>query len=386
MALRVSGFFAGIGGLEEGLRRAGHEAVQLCESDLVARAVLAKRFPDVTVDQDIRKLTRVATSEVWTAGFPCQDLSQAGLTKGLRGSSSGLVKEVFRLLGKSHRKPTWLVLENVPFMLKLHRGRAIRSIVGKLEEMRWRWAYRTVDSRAFGLAQRRRRVILLASRHEDPREVLFADNVDDWDLELPTKGRSYGFYWTEGNTGIGWAIDAVPTLKGGSALSIPSPPAVWMPARHLFGTPTIEDAERLQGFPGGWTKPAKTETNGQRQRWRLVGNAVSVPVARWLGSRLEAPADAVVDCDTPLQASDTWPDAAWGEKGARWQVSASEAPIDRKLVKLADALCDELRPLSHRASSGFLSRLEKSDLRTSAQFRDQLRAYAAKRKRVERLA
>ena len=40
-----------------------------------------------------------------------------------------------------------------------------------------------------------------------------------------------GFYWTEGNRGLGWAVDAVPTLKGGSTIGIPSPPAIWDPLR-----------------------------------------------------------------------------------------------------------------------------------------------------------
>src|SRR6185312_10951456 len=109
----------------------------------------------------------------------------------------------------------WLVLENVPFMLKLRKGRAMKSLTARLEEMNWRWAYRTVDSRSFGLAHRRRRVILVASRDADPRKVLFADDTVHWDESLPDKARTSGFYWTEGNTGLGWAVDAIPTLKGG---------------------------------------------------------------------------------------------------------------------------------------------------------------------------
>src|SRR6185369_5770580 len=62
------------------------------------------------------------------------------------------------------------------------------------------------------------------------------------------EGHACGFYWTEGNTGLGWAIDAVPPLKSGSALHIPSPPAIWLPETRAIVTPAIEDAERLQGF------------------------------------------------------------------------------------------------------------------------------------------
>ena len=84
-----------------------------------------------------------------------------------------------------------------------------------------------------------------------------------------------GFYWTEGLRGLGWAIDAVPTLKGGSTLGIPSPPAIWIQGQRTSPTnPDIRDAERLQGFPSDWTEVAR-ENGGRGARWKLVGNAVS---------------------------------------------------------------------------------------------------------------
>lgn len=380
--MRISGLFAGIGGLEEGMRRAGHETVQLCEFDPVARKVLEAHFPGVEIDHDVRKLTRLAQCEAVVAGFPCQDLSQAGLTKGIAGRSSGLVKEVFRLISSTRPRPAWLVLENVPFMLKLAKGRAMHALTAKLDEMNWRWAYRTVDSRSFGLAHRRRRVILVASRDCDPRRVLFADDTEDWTESLPERARAYGFYWTEGNTGLGWAVDAIPTLKGGSGLSIPSPPGIWHRAREAFGTPSIGDAERLQGFPRGWTRAAKEEENGGRQRWRLVGNAVSVPVAKWIGTRLENPGDPVCDLkEKRIEGKGSWPRAAWGNRYGRYEVELSEAPLIRAPTSLMDSLEDHPVPLSHRAANGFLERVVASDLRVNAQFVKQLKGYVREAKK-----
>jgi len=62
----------------------------------------------------------------------------------------------------------------------------------------------------------------------DPAEVVLADENP---LERPTTSiglLAHGFYWTEGLGGLGWAVDAVPTLKNGSTIGIPSPPAVFM--------------------------------------------------------------------------------------------------------------------------------------------------------------
>jgi DNA (cytosine-5)-methyltransferase 1 len=285
--LRVVGLFAGIGGIELGLGRAGHSTELLCEIDDGAVEVLRAQLPGAEVHLDVTELDSLPACDLLAAGFPCQDLSQAGRTAGIGGAQSGLVEHVFRLVDGADPRPTWLLLENVPFMLSLDRGEAMRSLVDRLEDRGWTWAYRVVDTMAFGLPQRRRRVLLLASRSEDPRPVLLNQTKK---AELPedlagTCG--YGFYWTEGQRGLGWAIDAIPTLKGGSTIGIPSPPAIWDPASAGLFTPNLIDAERLQGFPAGWTAAAATMgSRGLGRRWRLIGNAVSVPVAEWVGERI----------------------------------------------------------------------------------------------------
>ena len=68
---------------------------------------------------------------------------------------------------------------------------------------------------------------MVASRDEDPRTVLFADDAGEPGGDC-YRDDAYGFYWTEGLTGLGWAEDAVPTLKGGSAIGIPSAPGIWI--------------------------------------------------------------------------------------------------------------------------------------------------------------
>ena len=96
--MNVAGLFAGIGGLEIGLARSGHHCILLSEVLPTAREVLAERMPDVDLRGDVRELQGLPEDvEIVTAGFPCQDLSQAGLTAGLDGARSGLVGEVFRL-------------------------------------------------------------------------------------------------------------------------------------------------------------------------------------------------------------------------------------------------------------------------------------------------
>ena len=284
--MRVAGLFAGIGGFELGLSRAGHDAEVLCDVLPASRAVLSARFPGVDYREDIRELRSLPSGvDLVCAGFPCQDLSQAGRTAGLDGERSGLIGEVFRLLSR-RRVPT-VVVENVPFMLQLNGGNAMRAIVDEFERRGYRWAYRVVDSFSFGLPQRRERVFLVASRELAPETVILADDSPIMRPRTALGTLAHGFYWTEGLGGLGWAVDSVPTLKNGSTIGIPSPPAILMPDGRLI-KPGIRDVERLQGFEADWTAPAESVARAS-VRWSLVGSAVSVPVAEWLGQRLANP-------------------------------------------------------------------------------------------------
>ncbi len=367
--LNVVGLFAGVGGLELGLSRAGHRTKLLCEIEPGAKAVLRKRFPRVPIHDDITTLTDLPRgTDLVTAGFPCQDLSQAGQTRGMSGQQSSLVEHVFRLL-RMHDVP-WVLLENVSFMLQLNRGAAMRFIADQLEDLGYRWAYRVVDTRAFGLPQRRERVFLLASKVSDPATILFDGNETPHE-QLARRRTACGFYWTEGLRGLGWAVDAVPTLKGGSTIGIPSPPAIWTRERS-FVTPDLRDAERLQGFEPDWTKPAE-EVCKPGHRWKLIGNAVSVPVAEWLGGRFVArPGVRPVLAATYDQCA-SWPRAAMSADEGRLAVRISSWPVKRAVIPIAEFLRYPTKPLSTRALSGFYSRLSKSSLNRPPAFDEDIR-------------
>jgi DNA (cytosine-5)-methyltransferase 1 len=365
----VAGLFAGIGGLELGLHRAGFETKLLCEWAEPAKAVLLDRFPGVDYHDDVQDLPSLPPVDVVTAGFPCTDLSQAGRTAGIHGEQSGLVKHLFELLKDS--SPKWVVIENVRNMLALDRGHAMEYLVSEFEKLEYRWAYRLVDSRFTGVPQRRQRVILVASKTEDPRSVLFADDAGERS-DAMYRDDAYGFYWTEGNTGLGWAKDALPTLKGGSGLGIPSPPALWVrdsSAGRAILVPSITDAEELQGFPREWTTAAQQKNGRTGHRWKLVGNAVTVGVAEWVGRRLRNPGVFDETGQIPLMHGMRWPRAAWGAPGTRWEVSYGMWPEHRAYRHLLDVIDrDSLEPLSLRAASGFFGRLQKSRLRYDEEF------------------
>jgi DNA (cytosine-5)-methyltransferase 1 len=376
--MRVAGLFAGIGGIELGLHRAvrrgaksAFETTLLCEFDDAAKAVLRARFPGCPIAGDVRELKGLPKGvELVTAGFPCQDLSQAGLTRGIIGDRSGLVGEVFRLLRDCD--VPHLLIENVPFMLQLQSGAAMTVITDSLTRLGYRWAYRVLDAMAFGLPQRRQRVFLFASRELDPCRILFGSEHGDASPRVAT-GCARGFFWTEGERGLGWAVDAVPTMKGGSTIGVPSPPAIWMPDGSIV-TPDVRDAERLQGFPADWTKPCESVVRSSF-RWKQIGNAVAVPVASWVGRQLAKPSSMVCTVLERIAPGRRWPQAAALVEGEAVEVRASTWPIAAERPPLADFLEHPTRPLSARATLGFLQRLHKGSLRLEPGFVDAIETH-----------
>lgn len=363
----ITALFAGIGGLELGLSKSGHRATLLCEINPSARAVLKSRFAGVPLVNDVRdRETLLASiqpdSNLLTAGFPCTDISQAGLTLGFSGKQSGLIVDVLDLIRA--RPFDSILIENVPNWRFLHSGQYLASVLDRLEKMGYRWAYRVIDALAFGLPQRRQRVFLFATKTGDPREVLFHGSHQPVDVEYRLKQSAHGFYWTEGNRGLGWGEDCIPTLKGGSGLGIPSSPAILLPDGRII-TPDIRDAERLQGFPIGWTDIPIEDAPPihHRRRWALVGNAINVEVAKWIGKNLRDRKPYTGDAGFKCEMSTSFPQAAWFDGANRYRVELSTWPVRRERRSLAEFLKFEGKSLSHRATQGFYSRASKSSLR-----------------------
>ena len=173
--------FAGVGGFDLALERAGVKVVASVEWDKNAQNVLRKQFPNAQVFGDIQGVTgeqlRAAgfnpTDGIITGGFPCQDLSVAGKRAGLAGSRSGLFWEICRLLDETRTQT--FILENVPGLLSSNNGRDMAVVIEALVERGYRIAWRVLDAQYFGVPQRRRRVFIvgcLGNQGQSPEEIL----------------------------------------------------------------------------------------------------------------------------------------------------------------------------------------------------------------------
>jgi DNA (cytosine-5)-methyltransferase 1 len=127
--------------------------------------------------------------------------------------------------------------------------------------------------------------------------------------------------------------------------------------------PAVEESDMLQGFPRGWTAPAEEVALRKGSRWKLTGNAVTVGVSTWLGSRLRNPGEPILD-GSPVHPAGRWPTAAFGAKGKVWAVDVSMWPILEPYEHLRDVVdLDGAQPLSARGAAGFLDRANRGNLR-----------------------
>ena len=127
--MKVGSLFAGIGGFDLGLERAGFEIAWQVEIDPYCQRVLAKHWPDVPRYGDIRAIdwATVPRVDLLCGGFPCQDLSFAGKRAGIDGERSGLWSEYVRAIRAL--RPRFILVENVPGLLtNKYMGRVLGDL------------------------------------------------------------------------------------------------------------------------------------------------------------------------------------------------------------------------------------------------------------------
>jgi DNA (cytosine-5)-methyltransferase 1 len=156
-AITFGSLFAGIGGFDLGFERAGMTCKWQVEIDDHATRVLAKHWPHVHRERDIREcgshnLERV---DVICGGFPCQDISYAGLGAGLDGERSGLFFEAIRVVRQL--KPKVVVLENVAALLT----RGLDRVLGTLAAVGYDAEWHCIPAAAVGAPHIRDRVFVV---------------------------------------------------------------------------------------------------------------------------------------------------------------------------------------------------------------------------------
>jgi len=149
--------FAGIGGIDLGFERCGMQCKWQVEINDYAQKVLAKHWPKVHRERDIRECSarNLERVDIIAGGFPCQDISYAGLGAGLDGERSGLFFEAVRLVREL--QPRAVVLENVAALLT----RGLDRVLGTLAEIGYDAEWHCIPAAAVGAPHIRDRVFVI---------------------------------------------------------------------------------------------------------------------------------------------------------------------------------------------------------------------------------
>ena len=331
----------------------GWKAAWLSEIEPFPSAVLKHHYPDtpnlgdMTTLPDLIRSGEVEAPDLFCGGTPCQAFSVAGLRKSLddaRGNLSLTFCEIANAIdyvrAAEGQQPCIVFWENVPGVLNTSDnafGCFLAGLAGEelpLLPPGGKWtnagcvfgpqravAWRVLDAQYFGVAQRRRRVFVVASSRAgfDPAAVLFefdgvrrdtAPSREAGQSAAPTiAGCSNG----GGSNGPGRDVDSVESLQvkqiqwasGGGKIENDTAQALRSGAEYNYQFARIDtqvrrltpvECERLQGFPDGYTaipwrkKPASECPDGPR--YKALGNSWAVPVVRWIGERIEEHIDA----------------------------------------------------------------------------------------------
>lgn len=243
--MRFLSLFAGIGGIDLGLERAGMTCVAQVEIDPFCRRVLEKHWPDVPKFDDVRTVTRETLADVLpidliAGGFPCQDISHAGRMAGIGGERSGLWSEFHRLICEV--RPRFVLVENVAALLERGMGTVLSELAGSGFDAEWS----VLPACAMGATHMRRRVFIVAHTNGVNGRAGLGDSV----------ARSFRPLQ---------AFDDFARARAGALARLANP------------------SELYRGADG---VPCRMERN------RAIGNTVYPAAAQWIGERIMEVASA----------------------------------------------------------------------------------------------
>jgi DNA (cytosine-5)-methyltransferase 1 len=287
--------FSGVGGFDLALRNKGHEVVAACEIDQYARSVYARHFPGVTIHENACNIDpeQLPDFDGICAGFPCQAFSIAGNRLGFEESRGTLFFEIARIA--KQKRPRLLLLENVKGLLSHDGGRTFAEILATLDELGYDAEWQVLNSKYF-VPQNRERIFIIGHLRGTTRPKVFpvresGEGNNGARPEAQGEGERVSSQYSSSlmsasGSGSRQYINTIDANyhKGGSRPMIQHVHNSDSQANRIYDMIrrlTPMECERLQGFPDGWT-----DTLSDTQRYKCMGNAVTVPVIEFILSKL----------------------------------------------------------------------------------------------------
>ena|ERR1700744_2373186 len=295
----IGSLFAGIGGFDLGFERAGFETLWQVEINEWCQKVLAKNFPHAERFGDIRECGKhnLRPVDVICGGFPCQDISNAGLRAGIEGERSGLWSEMCRVI--SELRPKFVLVENVAALL----GRGMGRVLGNLSEIGYDAEWEVVSAADVGAPHLRERIWVMAYPYGHGCHI---DGQDEEGTEGQTFCAAIALgEQREDSFGAGDVADSyIAGLEGRHSAELPECSGEWVAGagssladtqrmRQLQPQGSIANERGRAGDAGWWS----VEPNVGRvahgvprrvDRLRGLGNAVVPQIPELFAKRIKA--------------------------------------------------------------------------------------------------
>lgn len=305
--------FAGIGGFRYSFDKYGCECVFSSEIDECCRKVYQDNYGDYP-SGDITKIKAedIPDFDILCAGFPCQPFSICGRKLGFEDTRGTLFFEICRII--SIKKPKVVLLENVKNLVNHDKGNTLRTIITTLKYFGYNVVYKVLNSKDYGVAQSRERIIIVATLHgvfefdklKKSKPVYIKDILDDTgefeylekseytliDKKLVHRQPSGLIFVGYRNKGI-WKTGVRPNTEHLSRVhrqpnriysakgihpTIPSQETsgrfwIYIENEDVVRKLTINECYKLMGFP----KEFKRDNN-LAKAYKQIGNSVVIPM------------------------------------------------------------------------------------------------------------
>ncbi|MBQ6855883.1 MAG: DNA (cytosine-5-)-methyltransferase [Lachnospiraceae bacterium] len=283
MEIKVKSYFSGAGGMDLGLCQAGLNVTEHFEIDSKCCETLRRNFNGNINQVDISAITVLdqSNADVYVGTFPCTRYSTAADIHGTR-TGDDLFLHFFRHIALA--RPEMYVVENVPGMKKF---RVVMEALTRLPEY-----YVRVEcpvNANMWLPQNRQRLILIGSKkpfnnleYPDSEPVPLSAIIEkDAEIDIPeyAKARLSGKYRDKPIISDPENGDFAPTCIAHYAKDVSTR---MVKDGKRIRPYTVKEYARLQGFPD-WFEFAGKDSDAYRQ----IGNAVAVPMGRWVGEQIK---------------------------------------------------------------------------------------------------
>lgn len=292
--MRYFSMFSGIGGFELGFP-SNWQCVGFSEIDKYATQVYLRHFNNHKNYGDATAINpiKLPDFDLLCGGFPCQAFSVAGKRKGFNDTRGTLFFDIARIV--AHKRPRYLLLENVKGLLTHDSGKTFQTILRVLTDLGYRVQWQLLNSKDFGVPQNRERVYIIGHTGTVRRPEIFPLTTGGKTINSRNEQRAYktsdtitARYGTKNGRGTNIAIpvltpDRHVKRQNGRRFKTNGEVMFTLNTQDRHGVYdgcnirrlTPLECERLQGFPDNWTNGISDS-----QRYKCLGNAVTVNVIR----------------------------------------------------------------------------------------------------------